>query len=101
MLGLNEQPAGVLDAIRGDAPQHVVLVDAFLGRDRVFDHVAATRMQQAVIATGRTSGQVSAVEQQGFETAQGGVTRDAGAGRAAADHQDLGCQAGHGGIIAL
>ena len=91
----DEQPAGVLDAVRDDPAQDRVLGHALLGRDRVLDHVAPAGVQQAVEAPARALGEVGAVDEHDVEAAQRGVPGDAGAGRAAADHQDIGLSDGH------
>ena len=43
-------------------------------------------------AAARALGEVAALDEHDVEAAQRGVPRDAGAGRAAADHQDLGLE---------
>ena len=63
--------------------------------DRVLDHVAPAGVQQPVEAAARALGEVGAVDEDHVEAAQRGVPRDAGAGRAAADHEHVGLQLGH------
>jgi hypothetical protein len=91
----DEQPAGVLDAVRDDPAQDRVLGHALVSGDRILDHVAPARVQQAVEAPARALGEVGAVGQDHAEAAQGGVPGDTGAGRTTADHQDIGLQLGH------
>jgi hypothetical protein len=43
--GRDEQTAGVLDAVGGNPPEDDVLDDAFLGRLRVLDRVASSRVE--------------------------------------------------------
>ena len=45
-------------------------------------------------APARPLGEVAALDEHGVEAAQRGVPRDAGAGGAAADHEDVGLQLG-------
>ena len=91
----DEQAARVLDAVRDDLAQDRVLDHALLGGDGVLDDVAAAGVQQAVEAAARALGEVAALDEHDVEAAQGGVPRDAGAGGAAADDEDVGLDGRH------
>src|SRR5918912_1353067 len=91
----HEEPPGVLDAVGRDRPKDAILVHAFLRRWRIFDRVAATRVKEAVEASGRPLGEVLTLDENGVEAAHRRVARDPRAGSAAADNQYLGVDAVH------
>jgi hypothetical protein len=97
----DEQPAGVLDAVRDDAAQDRVLLDALDRRHAVLDHIAPAGVQQAVEAAARALGQVGALDEDRVEAAQCRVPGDAGAGGTTADHQDIGLEARHRASLPL
>src|SRR5690606_5368454 len=86
----DEEATGVFDAVGHDAPQHPVLLDAFHGGLRVFHHVAATRVEEAVEPPGRAVGQVALFHQYGVEATHGEVPQDAGSRRSTTDDEHLG-----------
>ncbi len=92
----DEEAAGVLDAVGGDAPEDAVLADALLGGVRILDRVAAARVQQAVEAAAGALRQVEAVDEHDVVAAQRRVPGHSGAGGATTDHQNVGAECGHG-----
>ena len=85
----DKKAAGVFDAVGRDFAEDAVLVDAFDRGRWVLDRVASAGVKQAVETACRAVGEVAAFDEHGGETPHRGVTRDAAAGRAAADDKNL------------
>ena len=95
--GDHEEPAGVLEAVRHDPPQHPVLLDALPGRLGVLDDVAPAAVEQPVVTAGGPVAQVAPLDQDGVEPAHRQVPHHPGAGGSATDDQHLGRDAPHVG----
>ena len=63
--------------------------DAFSRSLRLLHRIAASAVQQTVIAPGGAVGQVPLLHQDGIQPPHGQIADDAGAGSPAADHQYL------------
>ncbi len=87
--GDDEKTAGVLEAVRHDPAQDLVLDGALGGRLRVLDDIAPAAVQQPVVAPAGAVGQVALLHQHGADAAQRQVAQDAHARRAAADDQHI------------
>ena len=85
----DEEAAGVLDRLAGDAAQDDVLLGALGGRPGVAHHVAPAGVQQAVEAPGGALAEIHPLDQDRAEAPHGGVAHDPEAGRAAADDEDV------------
>ncbi len=91
----DEQPAGRLDGSRLDPGDDDVLLGAFAGRVRVADHVAATRVQQAVEPSGRALREVDPVDEHRLVAAHRDIADDPDTGRPATDHHHVDIERTH------
>ncbi len=88
--GDDEEAPGLLDAMGHDPAQDPVLLDALHRRLGVLDHVAASGVEETVIATGGAVGEISLLDEKGLESAHRQVSHHAGSGGSAPDDEDLG-----------
>ncbi|OPZ59024.1 MAG: hypothetical protein BWY87_01199 [Deltaproteobacteria bacterium ADurb.Bin510] len=92
-LGVARQPdeeaLGFFHALTADSPEDLVFRDALVGGFLVVDHVAAARVQQAMAGAGGSSREVVLFDQAVVDASQAEIARQAAAGRAAADDDDV------------
>jgi len=85
---LDEQPAGVLDAVAGDPVENPVFLHTVDCAFLVGDGVSAPAVEVAVCATGGSLGEVPALDEGDVEPPHGEITGGARTGRSAADNDD-------------
>ncbi len=85
----DEEPVVLLERARADPAQDGVLLDALDRRLLVVDGVPGSRVQQAVMASGRARGHLAALDEADAEPPQREVVREGGARATAADDQDV------------
>ena len=85
----DEQAVVLLERPRGDPAEDAVLGDALDRGLHVTDRVAATAVQQAVVASGGPRGDLAALQHGDAQAPQGQVVSDRTAGATAPDHDDV------------
>ena len=83
----HEDAAVELEDLAGDARQDVALRDAFDRGLRVLDRVPSPRMEQAVVAAGRSGGDLAALDQCHGDASECEVVGGGGARRTGADDE--------------
>jgi hypothetical protein len=89
-LNADEQAAGIINTLRGQALEDLAFLAAFNSRLKIVRDVSGARMQQAMVAARSPGAQILFVDEQTVDATQGQIPQDACAGDAAADYQDLG-----------
>ena len=85
----DEQAVGLVYAVRGDAAQDHVLLDALFCRFGVVHRITGTGVQQAVIAAGGAGGDVAPLYEQGLQAAHCAVAHGTGPGDATAYYDNI------------
>jgi hypothetical protein len=69
---LDEKSSSIFNALRHNIAEDLIFGDAFDGCLRVFHHIATTAMEQAMVSSGGTMAEVTALHENGLKPRMAG-----------------------------